>query len=151
VALSSGNIYPFTAVGSGGAIETDSTTPIGEYPNACIARERIFEYYSRGKRTSVALLRLNYAVDLRYGVLLDIAQKVYAGEPIDITMGYLNCIWQGDANEFILRSLPLTSSPPAVLNLTGRRVLSVRALAHEFGKLLGKTANIAAPKLQLHY
>jgi nucleoside-diphosphate-sugar epimerase len=142
VALSSGNIYPLAAVGSGGAIETDSTTPVGEYPNACIARERIFEYYSRRARTPVALIRLNYAVDLRYGVLLDIAQKVYAGEPINVTMGYLNCIWQGDANEFILRSLPLTSSPPAAFNLTGRLVLSVRALANEFGTLLGKTANL---------
>ncbi len=141
-ALSTGNVYPLMPVAGGGATERDALTPLGEYANAAIARERIFQYGSQKHGTSVILLRLNYAVDLRYGVLVDIAQKVWQGEPVDAGMGYLNCIWQGDANDMILRSLPLARSPAAVLNLTGTEVLSVRKLAERFGELMGRTAQI---------
>jgi dTDP-4-dehydrorhamnose reductase len=142
VALSTGCVYPLVPVEQGGSCEEDPLTPIGEYSNACVARERIFEYYSGRNNTPMVMVRLNYAIDLRYGVLLDIAQRVYRGDPVDVTMGYLNCIWQGDANEMILRSLDLASSPPLALNLTGMEILSVRELAVRFGELLGREAVI---------
>ena len=142
VALSTGNVYPLVSIESGGAVESDPLTPHGEYANACVARERILEYWSRRNHTPIALIRLNYALDLRYGVLVDIARKVHAGQPIDVTQGYLNCIWQGDANEMIIRSLALASSPPTVLNLTGSSVLSVRDLALRFGELFGRPARV---------
>ena len=137
-ALSTGNVYPFAPVSSGGADENGSLTPLGEYANAAVARERLFEFHSQKNGTPVVLLRLNYAVDLRYGVLLDLAQKVWAGQSVDVTMGYLNCIWQGDANDMILRSLALARIPPTVFNLTGNKILSVRKLALRFGELMGK-------------
>jgi nucleoside-diphosphate-sugar epimerase len=136
VALSTGNVYPLVPVESGGSTEEQAPAPVGEYGSAALARERIFEYYSRTQGTAMALLRLNYAVELRYGVLVDIAQKVWRKEPVDLTTGYLNCIWQGDANDLILRSLELAASPPAVLNLTGPSVLSVRELARQLGDLM---------------
>src|SRR5690606_14619834 len=104
-------------------------TPLGEYPYAAVARERIYEHISLRNEQPIAIIRLNYAVDLRYGVLVDIGRRVFAGEPVDVTMGYLNCIWQGDANDAILRSLELATSPPRPLNLTGTAVLSVREIA----------------------
>ncbi len=143
VALSTGNVYPFVPVQSGGATEADLPAPVGEYGNTALARERIFEYFSRAQGTPVVLLRLNYAVEMRYGVLVDIARKVWADEPIDLGMGFLNCIWQGDANEMILRSLELAASPAAVFNLTGPAVLSVRELAERFGELMGRRPRLA--------
>ena len=128
VALSTGNVYPLVPVASGGATETHPLTPLGEYANAAVARERLFEFHSRRHGTPMALVRLNYAVDLRYGVLHDLPQKVWAGEAVDLTNGYFNCIWQGDANDCILRSLDLAACPPLALNLTGPEVLSVRAV-----------------------
>lgn len=142
VALSTGNVYPFAAVASGGCVETDPLTPLGEYPNAAVARERIFEFFSEQNGTPLALIRLFYAVDLRYGVLLDIARAVHAGEPVDVTTGFVNCIWQGDANEMILRALALTETPPLALNLTGPAVLSVRELALWFGELFHRSVKI---------
>jgi nucleoside-diphosphate-sugar epimerase len=142
VALSTGNVYPLTPVARGGAVETDPLTPLGEYANAAVARERIFEYFAGRHGTPLVLVRLNYAVDLRYGVLVDVARKVYAGAPVDVTMGYLNCIWQGDANDMIIRALGQAQSPPLALNLTGPQVLSVRTLALRFGELLGRPATI---------
>jgi len=142
VALSTGNVYPLVAVDSSGSRETDRLTPLGEYANSCVGRERIFEYLSRMNGTPIALIRLNYALDLRYGVLVDIARKVYSGEPVDVTMGYLNCIWQSDANEMILRALALPSPPPTPINSTGTEKLSVRALALRFGELLGREVRI---------
>ena len=139
-ALSTGNVYPLTPVSRGGCCETDALVPCGEYAHAAVARERVFEFFARRHCTPTTLVRLNYAVDLRYGVLIDIASKVLHGEPIDVTMGYLNCIWQGDANETILRSLSLAACPPAVINLTSEETLSVRALANRFGDLLGREA-----------
>jgi hypothetical protein len=142
VALSTGNVYPFVPVTSGGSRETDTLTPLGEYPNAAVARERIFGYFSHENATRITTLRLNYAMELRYGVLLDVAQKVWMQKPIDVSMGYLNCIWQGDANAFVVRSLALAASPPAVFNMTGAQVLSVRHLAERFGELLDRRPDI---------
>jgi nucleoside-diphosphate-sugar epimerase len=143
VALSTGNVYPFVPRAGGGATEDTCPAPLGEYAGAALARERIFEYHSRRQNSLVVLLRLNYAVELRYGVLIDIAQKVWRNETIDLSAGYLNCLWQGDANDMILRSLPLASSPPALFNLTGPEVLSVRQLAGQFGELMGKRPQFA--------
>jgi nucleoside-diphosphate-sugar epimerase len=143
VALSTGNVYPLTAIAEGGSVETDPLTPLGEYANAAVGRERIFEFYSRVGRTPVALLRLFYAVELRYGVLADIARKVQAGEPIDLATGHFNCIWQGDANEMALRALSLAASPPSVWNLCRPEIFSVRAVAQRFGELLGRAPQLA--------
>ena len=140
VALSTGNVYPLTRVAEGGATETHPLDPVGEYANAALARERLFEFHSQLHGTPMLLVRLNYAVELRYGVLHDLARKVWAGEVLDLANGYFNCIWQGDANDSILRSLALAASPPLPLNLTGPEVLSVRAVATRFGELMGKAA-----------
>lgn len=142
VALSTGNVYPLVPIEGGGSMETDPLMPLGEYANAAIARERIFEFFAAQNQTPLTLVRLNYAVELRYGVLVDIARKVLAGVPIDVGMGHLNCIWQGDANEMILRALSLASTPPQVINLTGPAILSVRELALRFGALLGRQPEI---------
>jgi dTDP-4-dehydrorhamnose reductase len=143
VALSTGNVYPLVPAPGPGSQETDRLTPLGEYANAAVARERVFEHFSERNGTALALIRLNYAVELRYGVLVDIARKVFAGEPVDVTMGSFNCIWQGDANDMILRSLAHVQSAPRVLNLTGRECLSVREVALRFGELLGRPVQIA--------
>lgn len=140
VALSSGNVYPLTPVLGPGARETDPLEPLGEYSNSCVARERIFDYYSSRNGTPIALIRLFYALDLRYGVLFDIAKRVFTGEPIDLATGYFNCIWQGDANEMIIRALSLVGSPPYALNLTSPARFSVRQVAQEFSHLMGKKA-----------
>jgi nucleoside-diphosphate-sugar epimerase len=137
VALSTANVYPLAPIAGGGSRENDPLTPLGEYANAAVARERIFEHFSERFGTQVALLRLSYALDLRYGVLADIAGKVFRGEPISLASGYFNAIWQGDANELILRSLDLTASPAAAFNLSGP-MLAVREVAERFGKLLEK-------------
>jgi nucleoside-diphosphate-sugar epimerase len=143
VVLSTGNVYPFVPAPGPGSREADFLTPLGEYPNAAIARERVFEYFARQNATPLTVLRLNYAVDLRYGVLVDIARKVYAGEAVDISMGYFNCIWQGDANDMILRAVLLAQTPPLTLNLTGPQALSVRAVALRFGELLDRPVRIS--------
>jgi UDP-glucose 4-epimerase len=139
VALSTGNVYPQMPVSSAGASETAPLTPLGEYANSAVGRERIFEFFSHRDCTPIALLRLNYALDLRYGVLVDIARKVLASEPVDLFNGSFNCIWQGDANEMIIRSLALTSSPATAWNLTSPSAFSVRQVASSLGELLGKT------------
>src|SRR5688572_16965329 len=138
VALSTGNVYPFSEVSRGGSVETDPLTPLGEYANAAVGRERIFEFYSRAQRTPTTRLRLFYALELRYGVLVDIAQKVHAGEAIDLANGHFNCIWQGDANEMVIRSLSLCATPATVWNFCRPEVFSVREVANRFGTLLGK-------------
>lgn len=135
VALSTANVYPLSPVANGGSRETDPLTPLGEYANAAVARERIFEHFSLQFGTHVALLRLSYALDLRYGVIADIAGKIHRGEPVPLTSGYFNAIWQGDANELILRSLDLAASPAAAFNLSGP-MLAVRDVAKELGELL---------------
>jgi nucleoside-diphosphate-sugar epimerase len=138
VALSTGNVYPFVPVNSGGAAESQPCTPLGEYANAAVARERLFEHFSRLNGTRIALMRLNYAVDLRYGVLADIARKVWTHQPVDLSNAQFNCIWQGDANEMILRSLALASTPASPWNLTGPVSLNVRKVAERFAELLGR-------------
>jgi dTDP-4-dehydrorhamnose reductase len=138
VALSTGNVYPLSQVSRGGSVETDPLTPVGEYANAAVARERIFQYYTNRQSTPVALLRLYYAVDLRYGVLADLARKVAAGEPIDLANGSFNCIWQGDANDLAIRSLSLAASPASAWNLCRPEIFSVREVAGRFGELLGR-------------
>ncbi|VAW15318.1 hypothetical protein MNBD_BACTEROID01-498 [hydrothermal vent metagenome] len=137
VAFSTGCVYPLVPVESGGSKETDMPTPAGEYAQSCLGRERMFEYGSKKYNIPVALIRLNYSVELRYGVLVDIATKVKNEEPLDLSMGYFNVIWQGDANDVVLRSLDIAASPAKVLNITGEEILLVRDVAREFGKLFG--------------
>jgi nucleoside-diphosphate-sugar epimerase len=141
VAFSTGNVYPLVSVEGPGANERTAVAPVGEYAQSTLARERIFEYFSNVNRTPVLLFRLNYAIDLRYGVLLDICQKVVSGEPIDLTTGFVNVIWQGDANSYCLRSFALCDSPAHVLNVTGMKTLSVREVAERFGHRFGKSPN----------
>ncbi|HUQ91653.1 MAG TPA: NAD-dependent epimerase/dehydratase family protein [Bryobacteraceae bacterium] len=137
VALSSGNIYPLLPVVSGGATESAPLSPVGEYAQSVLARERVFEFFSIRYGTPCVMVRLNYAAELRYGVLLDIGTAVFERRPVDLAMGNVNVIWQGDANSIILRSGELASSPPAVLNLTGPETLSVRYVAERFGHHFG--------------
>ena len=132
VAFSTGNVYPFVTAASGGSVETDALAPRGEYANSCLGRERVFEYFSHEYGTKCLLFRLNYAVDLRYGVLVDIARKVYAQEPVDLTVSHFNVIWQGDANSYAMRSLELCEAPPRALNVTGPEICSVRETAEFF-------------------
>ena len=136
VTLSTANVYPLSPVAAGGSKEDDPLTPLGEYANAAVARERIFEYFSQQYGTHMALLRLSYALDLRYGVIADISGKILRGEPIPLASGHFNAIWQGDANEIILRSLDLAASPAAAFNLSGP-MLAVREIAEKLGGLLG--------------
>lgn len=138
VALSTGNVYPFVPVSSGGATEQTPLEPRGDYAQSCVGRERMFQYGSLDRGTRVAILRLNYANDLRYGVLHDIAQRVLAGDVIDLNMGNINVIWQGDANRVILQSFGICASPARVLNLTGPETLSVRWVAERFGGIFGR-------------
>ena len=138
VSFSSGNIYPFVPVLNGGATESTPPDPVGEYAITCLGRERMFEHASRAMGVRVVQLRLNYAVELRYGVLVDIAAHVWNEDPIDLTMGHLNCVWQGYANSVALQSFALASTPPRVLNLTGPELVSVRWAAGRFGALMGK-------------
>ena len=136
VVFSTGNVYALVRTGTSGSVETDAPGPVGEYAQSCLARERVFEYYSQQEGTSCVIFRLNYAVDLRYGVPVDIARKVYAGEPVNLSMGWFNAIWQGDANSYALRSLELCACPPRVLNVTGLEKISVREVAEFYGRAL---------------
>lgn len=139
VAFSTGNVYPLTPPSAGGAREGDPTAPVGEYAQSCLGRERVFEHFANDHGTRVLLYRLFYAVDLRYGVLVDVARKVLAGEPIGLGIGHANVIWQGDANSYALRSLDLAATPAVALNVTGPETLSIRAVAERFGARFGKS------------
>ncbi|MBX3735038.1 MAG: NAD-dependent epimerase/dehydratase family protein [Verrucomicrobiae bacterium] len=138
VVLSTGNVYPPVSVDQGGATEDHPLTPLGEYANAAVARERLLEFSSRSRKTRMAILRLNYAVELRYGVLVDIALRIARGEPVDLSNGWFNCIWQGDAADRILRALDLAAHPPRALNLCHGDILSVREVATELAGLLNR-------------
>jgi nucleoside-diphosphate-sugar epimerase len=137
VTFSTGNVYPLRRVSEGGSVESDPVDAQGEYAQSALGRERLLEYGSHRWGTPVVILRLNYAVELRYGVLVDIALAVFEQCPIDLRMGHVNVIWQRDANSYCLRSFPYCQSPPFVLNVTGPETLSVRALAGEFGRRFG--------------
>jgi dTDP-4-dehydrorhamnose reductase len=138
VAFSTGNIYGLVPVTSGGSVETDEPQPLGDYAMSCLGRERIFEHFSRQTDQPLALIRLNYAVEMRYGVLVDLARKVLGGEAIDVSMGNFNCIWQGDANAQALRAFDHLAAPPLVLNVTGPETLSVRRVCEDYGRIMGK-------------
>ncbi|GGC98363.1 NAD-dependent epimerase/dehydratase family protein [Pontibacillus salipaludis] len=139
VSFSTGNVYPLTSVKNGGVSEEYPTAPIGEYAQSCLGRERVFTYYSHKYNIPQLHFRLNYAIDLRYGVLLEIAKSVKEGKPVDVTMGHANVIWQGDANDMALRSLLYCSSPPQTLNVTGPETMSIRWAAEQFGELMNRT------------
>ena len=138
VVFSSGNVYPLSPSSSAGATESDPTGPVGEYAQSCLGRERVFEYFSRENGTPCLLFRLFYAVDLRYGTLVDIARHVRAGEPVDLQVGRVNAIWQGDANSYALRSLDLCASPARPLVVTGPGTVSVREVAERFAARYGR-------------
>jgi len=138
VAFSSGNVYGYTRPESGGSTEDDAPRPISEYGMTVLGRERMFEYFSRRCGSPTAILRLNYATEMRYGVLVDIGRRVAAGEPIDLGMGWVNVIWQGDANAAALVALAHGAAPARVLNLAGPEILSVRQVAERFGELFGR-------------
>jgi nucleoside-diphosphate-sugar epimerase len=138
VALSTGNVYPFVDAANEGSTEDQPLTPIGEYPNAAVARERIFEFFAEKQSTPVVLLRLNYALDLRYGVLVDIARKIWNREPVQLSMGYFNAIWQRDANEMILQAFPLACVPATAYNLTSPQKYSVRDVAKKLGERMSR-------------
>jgi nucleoside-diphosphate-sugar epimerase len=139
VTFSTGNVYGFCPVVRGGSVEGDPLHPIGEYSQSCVGRERMYEHFSRSHGIPMALLRLNYAAEMRYGVLVDVAQRVQAEQPVNVTMGYLNAIWQGDANAMGLCAFDHVAVPPRILNVAGPDLLSVRRAAEEFGELLGKS------------
>jgi nucleoside-diphosphate-sugar epimerase len=134
VAFSTGNVYSFTTPASGGSRETAPLNPVGEYGMSALGRERIFDYFSRSRAMPIALLRLNYAHDLKYGVMVDLAQKIKAGQPISLTMGYFNALWQGDANAMTIAALAKADSPPRIFNLAGPRVLPVREVCLQLAK-----------------
>jgi nucleoside-diphosphate-sugar epimerase len=138
VAFSTGNVYGLSPVRLGGLVESDPLNPLGDYAMSCVGRERIFEHFSRTLAIPFAILRLNYATELRYGVLVDLAQRIQLGEEIDLAMGHFNVIWQADANAMALRSFDHVSSPPFVLNVAGPELLSVRRVSEHLGSLLGK-------------
>lgn len=141
-AFSTGNIYGLTPVCLGGPTETAQPNPEGEYAMSALGRERIFEHFSRSLGIPTAIIRLNYAVEMRYGVLVDIAKKVFASEPLDVTMGNANVIWQGDANAMTLQAFGHVSTPPFVLNVVGPEILSIRRVAERFGELMSKSVTV---------
>ncbi len=151
VAFSTGNVYPMTPVTLGGSIEADDPSPNGEYGQSCLGRERIFEHFSRTQGTPTSIIRLNYATEMRYGVLVDLARRVSAGETIDLSMGNLNCIWQADANAASLRSFDAAATPPFVLNVTGPETLSVRRTCEDFARLMKKDVAFTGAESPIAY
>lgn len=138
VAYSSGNVYPFVPIGSGGATEDTAPGPVGEYAQSCLARERVLEYFAEQTGSPLTLFRLNYAVDCRYGVLVDLADAIESRQPIDLSAGAVNLLWQGDANRYALSAFAIAGTgSPTILNATGPETASIRRLAHELGNRLG--------------
>jgi nucleoside-diphosphate-sugar epimerase len=138
VAFSTGNVYPFVPVTAGGCSEDHVTAPVGEYGQSCLGRERIFQYFSDKYNIPTLIYRLNYAIDFRYGVLLEIAKSVRSETPIDLTTGNANVIWQGDANEIAIRSFKHCDVPAKILNITGPETVSIKWLAQQFGEVFKK-------------
>jgi nucleoside-diphosphate-sugar epimerase len=136
VVFSTGNVYGLTPHGRAGSREDDPPAPVGEYAMSCLARERIVQYFSDTAGVPVAILRLNYATEMRYGVLVDLAGRVSRREPVDVTMGYFNTIWQGDANAMALAALTHASSPASIINVAGPEEVSVRSAATQLARLL---------------
>ena len=137
VVYSTGNVYPLTPLAGGGSTESDDPAPIGEYAQSCLARERLFSHASHAWGTPVTIFRLNYACELRYGVIADIASKVTSGEPVDVTMPAVNVAWQQDISAWALRSIELAATPPRILNATGPETVSVRRIAQWLGTEMG--------------
>lgn len=138
VAFSTGCVYPLTSIESRGANEETPLDPPGEYANSCVGRERIYGYYSQKNQTQLLQFRLSYAIETRYGVLLDVAHKVFSGKPVDVSMGFANVIWQGDANARAIQSIEHASIPEFPLNVTGKDKIAIRVLAWKFGELFDK-------------
>lgn len=138
VVFSTGNVYPLVPADGAACTEETPPAPVGEYAQSCLGRERVVEYVSRESGMPALIFRLNYAVDLRYGTLVDVARRVFEGQPVDLTVGCFNAIWQGDANSYAFRSLDLCTSPPALLNVTGAERISVRDIAGWFGEAFGR-------------
>jgi nucleoside-diphosphate-sugar epimerase len=138
LAFSTGNVYPFVPVSSAGASETQRPAPVGEYAQSCLGRERVFEHFSSAHGVATVIARLNYAVELRYGVLVDIAEAIWQRRPVDVSMSHVNVIWQGDACDMMLRALPLAASPAEVVNITGPETVSVRDVAERFSQRLSR-------------
>ena len=143
VVFSSGNVYPLVSPGGAGATEQDPVAPVGEYAQTCVGRERVFEHASRERGARCLLFRLFYAVDLRYGTLVDVARHVLCGEPVDLRASHVNAIWQGDANSYAFRGLSLCESPPLPLVVTGPESVSVQAVAAFFGQRFGRPVRFA--------
>ena len=143
VAFSSGNVYPMVPADSSGSTEDDPPQPVGEYAMSVLGRERVCEHFSITLGTPAAILRLNYATELRYGVLYDIAQDVLAGRPVDLTMSKVNVIWQADANAMSLAALAHTDTPAKTINVAGPEILRVRDVAEQFGRLMNKPVQFA--------
>ena len=148
VAYSSGCVYPFVTPASGGAREDTPPAPVGEYAASCVAREQAFTGVAAARGTPVALIRLNYSIEFRYGLLVDIAQKVLAGKPVDVTTGYVNVIWQTDAVAHSIQALEIAGSPAVPINVTGADTLSVRDVAHRFASALGRTVQITGTEAE---
>lgn len=148
VVFSTGCVYPLARVSGGGSRETDALGPPGEYGNSCVGRERVCEYFSKRNETPMLLFRLSYAIDLRYGVLMDVASKVMRREPVDVTMGYANVIWQGDANARAIQCLGWVASPAVALNVTGMERVSIRELALGFGERLGEKVEVVGEEAE---
>jgi nucleoside-diphosphate-sugar epimerase len=148
VVFSTGNIYPLFNINSGGPSEDTAPEPVGEYAQSCLGRERMFEYFSQLNNTPMTIVRLNYANEPRYGIIVDLTRRIINYEPIDLTMGAVNLIWQRDANDYIIRSISLAESPPSILNVTGSDTLLVRKLAEQIGKELKIKPRFVSQKAQ---
>lgn len=140
--MSSGNVYKFTPVTSGGATESDPTEPIGAYAQSRLAGEYVAQYIAERQKTRLVVVRLFYSTELRYGIIHDIASHIKAGDEIDVSMGHVNQIWQGDANAYLIQFLTIADCPTRTINITGEKVLSVREIAERVGKIMGLAPRI---------